>query len=250
MNPTTYLGALLLALAAPLAPPARGEVCAFQGPPHVVLSEESRLLQYWIEEDRAALSASTLPESPSLIEFRSRISRALATDPRVLLANQARHTRGADSANVQLVLGGKAGTIRDINCLEALLLSVQTDRGVRRRRPMDSHPTEFLGYVLRREGTLKVYFYTVDQPGIRGLGDLHELLARDLAEGWTPVKNLHNHNFFPGSERVLGGVVPSGADVQYLRSAAASFGLNAAAITNGFHSIDISRADVETFRGP
>ncbi len=221
--------------------------CAFLSPPTVVLSEPSTLLQYWLEPARVELEAHALPDSPALHEFRAEISESLDTDPRTLLLTQLPLVEGGDAENVRLVLDGSAGTLRPMNCLEGLLLATQAERSVAQGRSMYSHPTEFLSYVLQRGDTLKIWYYTVDQPGVGGLRTLHEPLARDLEDGWAVVTNIHNHNFFPDQERVLGGVVPSATDIQYLRNNQGSLGLPRAAITNGFHTLEIEGAEFRRF---
>lgn len=216
--------------------------CHFLSPPTVVLSEPSTLLQYWIEPARPELEAITLPDSPALHAFRAEISERLDTDPLALLRAQLPPVDGGDAANVRATLDGTAGTLRPMSCLEGLLLATQAERSVAQGRSMFTHPTEFLAYVLQRGDTLKIWYYTVDQPGIRGLGTLHGPVQEDLAEGWVVVTNLHNHNFFPAEERVLGGVAPSATDVQAFRNFEEPLGLRRAAITNGFHTLVIEAA--------
>lgn len=244
------LGTLLLGLSpAQAAPGATPESCAFSAAPHVLMDEERRFLQYWIEEDRPALSRAGLPPSPALHAFRHRISLVLDPDPRGLLEAQMTQVDGGDRENVRAVLEGRAGAIRAMSCLEGLLFSVQAERTVAQGATMFDAPTEFLSYVLAREGMLKIYFYTVDQPGIGGLSTLHEPLQADLGAGWRVVGNIHNHNFFPDSDRVLGGVVPSAADIQALRSARDAFGLPSASIVNGFHALEMTGSDLDVFSG-
>jgi hypothetical protein len=55
---------------------------------------------------------------------------------------------------------------------------------------------------------------------------------------------LHNHNFFPEEEGVLGGVVPSVSDVGYYRIIMAQYGAPLASITNGFHTLDLGVEDL------
>ena len=224
--------------------------CVPLPPPHVLVEEESALLQYWVVADAQHLRGPTLPDSPSLLAFRDAISRAVDTDPRHLLEQQLPLVDGGDAENVRIVLSGDAGTIRPMNCLEALLLATQTERSARKGYSMYSRPTEFLSYVLVRGDSLKVWYYTVDQAGVRALGRLHDPVTADVRAGWAVRTNIHNHNFFPDSARVLGGVVPSATDVQALRNMRTSIGLTRASITNGFHTIDIEPADVDRFRGP
>lgn len=251
--PTGRRGAALLlagVTAASCTPPALADSCDFRSTPRVVVSEEGRLLQYWVEESRPVLRGFTLPESRPLIDFREQISASFDVDPRALLENQLQHTQGADTENVRRALAGDAGTIRSINCLEALLFSAQAERSVDQGTSMFSEPTEFLSYVLAKGDSLRIYFYTVDQPGIRGIGIFNELLERDRADDWSVEVSIHNHNFFPASAALLGGVVPSATDVQAFRGTGEWLDLPSATITNGFHSIEMSRADFDRFSPP
>lgn len=221
--------------------------CQFLSDPVVVQNEPELLFQYWIENNRSSLYEPTLPDVPSLHEFIDQIRRLVDTDPIVLLAEQRLRVSGPDSMNVNLALKGEAGLIRDMNCLEALLLGIQTERSTALGYSMYSNPTEFLSYILKKDDLLKIYFYTVDQPGVRGLSIFNEFLDRDRKDGWKVAINIHNHNFFPDSRAIQGGVVPSAADVHYLRNMVTRFGLQGAAITNGFHSIELTQNDFEKF---
>jgi hypothetical protein len=244
-----WLPALLpAALLAACAPAASTESCELASEPLVLISEENRLLQYWVEEARPVYFGDALPSSSALADFREAISRSFDTDPHVLLENQLRHVDGGDAENVRLALTGEAGTIREMRCLEGILLSVQTERAVRKGTSMFETPTEFTSYILTKPDSLKIYFYTVDQPGIGGMGVLDEPIARDQEEGWVVVESLHNHNFFPASDALLGGTVPGAGDMRYMRSASQRYGLSTATITNGFHTIEMSRADFAVFR--
>jgi hypothetical protein len=90
------------------APPVDG--CRFHSAPHVVIDEPGALLQYWIEEDRPELHGTGSPASPSLFEFRERITRSLDTEARSVLERQLPHARGGDWENLRLVLDGEAGS--------------------------------------------------------------------------------------------------------------------------------------------
>lgn len=221
--------------------------CRFLSDPNVLKSEESLLLQHWIEAQRDIFSAPVLPPSPPLLEFREAISRSVNTNPTALLANQRSQVSGGDATNIQLVLEQQAGTIRKINCLEALLLDIQIKRSAEKNRHMFSEPTEFLSYILTRGNELKIYYYTTDQAGVRGLAVFDSLLKVDMAAGWTVAGSIHNHTFFPESEHVFGGVVPSMTDIEYFRNAAREFGIPGASITNGFHTLSVSEDEFWKF---
>jgi hypothetical protein len=241
--------ALVLGIARYGNPMARTEDCVMPSAPHVMREQSNILLQYWLVENRPQFYESTLPSSPPLLAFRERINASIDVEPSAVLERQLPYVSGGDAENVRRVLRS-AGSIRTMNCLEALLLATQAERSTSQGRSMYTHPTEFSSYVLRRGNLLKIWHYTVDQPGIRGLVVLHDPLMADVQQGWVVVTHIHNHNFFPDTERVLGGVAPSATDIQYLRNVRGSLGVTRAVIVNGFHSIDIFAADFDRFVVP
>jgi len=243
------LGCLLISCG-PDVPPSASPVCMPLPAPTVLRDEPGLLLQHWLLGDDPGLHTPALPDAPSLHAFRDAVTVRFDVEPRALLEAQLPHTSESDARNVLLALEGQAGSIREMSCLEGLLLAAQTDRAVAQGTTMFETPTEFLAYILRRGDTLKVWYYTVDQAGVGGLSNLHDPLARDREEGWTVMGNLHNHNFFPGGDALLGGVVPSATDIQAMRGMTGSLGLPGASITNGFHTIDLSAEDFWRFEAP
>jgi hypothetical protein len=223
---------------------APGPGCDLSAAPTAILSDSSRVLQYWILEDRPVFQSSALPDSPALRAFRNEVSARVDTDPRTLLRTQLSHVEGGDAANVRAVLDGEAGRIRPMRCLEALLFAVQAERTVSQGSSMFERPTEFAAWILERDGALKIWYFTVDQPGIGGLAPVHGMVAADQEQGWMVRQLLHNHNFFPEEEGVLGGVVPSVSDVGYYRIIMAQYGAPLASITNGFHTLDLGVEDL------
>lgn len=221
--------------------------CYFKSDPIILRNEPGSFLQVWVEEYRPVFDEPVLPKSESLHQFRDQISQITDTDPLVILKNQRSQVTGGDAVNVDLVLNGKAGTIRKMSCLEGILFSYLTDRSISQGKSMYTDPTEFLSYGLTKGDSLKIYFYTVDQPGIGGLTVFDDLLEQDRENGWVVSQNLHNHNFFPGAEMFLGGVVPGAGDVGAFRSAARRYGAVNATITNGFHSIEMTSDDFAKF---
>ncbi len=227
-----------------------GQGCGLPSDPEILRSEDRLLFQRWDVEAHPALERDALPASAALHAFREGIRARLSVDPLEILERQRAHVRGSDLENVRLVLEEGVGRLRPISCLEALLLAGQAERTAGRGEPMLDHPTEFLAFVLERGERIRIYTYTVDQPGIGGLSILDEPLEEDLAAGWRVRASIHNHNFFPASPAVLGGVAPSGADVQALRSARDRYGMERAIITNGFHSLEMDGASLDRFRTP
>lgn len=221
--------------------------CHFMSNPIILRDEPASFLQFWIEENRPVFQEPVLPESESLHQFRDQISQITDTNPLVILERQRSEVTGGDAVNVDLVLNGKAGAIREMSCLEGILFSHLTERSITQGKSMYTDPTEFLSYGLTKGDSLKIYFYTVDQPGIGGLSVFDDLLEQDRENGWIVSQNLHNHNFFPGAAMFLGGVVPGAGDVRAFRSAARRYGATKATITNGFHSIDMTSDDFMKF---
>jgi hypothetical protein len=111
-------------------------------------------------------------------------------EPSAVLERQLPYVSGGDGENVRRVLNG-AGPIRMMNCLEALLLATQAERSTSQGRSMYTHPTEFSSYVLQSGDFLKIWYYTVDQPGLRGLAMLHEPLMADVQQGWVALTHIH-----------------------------------------------------------
>jgi hypothetical protein len=223
------------------------EECHFMSNPKILRDEPGSFLQVWIEENHPVFDEPVLPDSESLNRFRDQIRQITDTNPLFILKNQRSQVIGGDAVNVDLVLNGKAGIIREMNCIEGILFSHLTDRSIIRGKSLFTDPTEFLSYVLSKGDFLKIYFYTVDQPGIGGLSVFDNLLEQDLENGWVFSKNLHNHNFFPGADMFLGGVVPGAGDIGAFRSTARRYGATNATITNGFHSIEMSSDDFQKF---
>jgi hypothetical protein len=239
--------ALTLLMVAGCSGPGPG--CDLDAAPTAIVSDSSRLLQYWIVEDRPVFGSSAVPDSPALRAFRDEISGRFDTDPRALLRAQLRHVEGGDAANVRAVLDGEAGRIRPMRCLEALLLSAQAERTRAQGTSMFERPTEFAAWILERDGALKIWYFTVDQPGIGSLAPVHGMVAADEERGWRVRQLLHNHNFFPEEEGVLGGVVPSVSDVGYYRIVMDQYGAPLASITNGFDTLDLEAEDLEALQG-
>jgi len=208
------LPALLLAAALLAHARADDDECRFVTAPVVIQQADNRLFQYWQEPRRAVFDAPRLPDDPALLAFRRAISERIDVDHPALLTAQRGYVNGGDAINVDKVLAATVGTVRKMNCLEALLLATQAARTAAKGAPMHRMPTEFMAYVLTRQDDIKIYYYTVDQAGVGGLGIFNEHLDKDIAEGWRVVRNIHNHNFFPDSERIYGGAVPSAADIQ------------------------------------
>lgn len=123
-------------------------------------------------------------------------------------------------------------------------MAEQTDR-----MDMVTNPTEFTAFILRSQNgeKLRIYFYTVNQPGIGRVDAPMNAVREDVLQGWGLWANLHNHNFFVNQKRRGGGVAPSQQDVSLFRSLAEAQGLQEAWITNGFDTLRIKQKDFLDF---
>src|SRR5690606_8119967 len=123
--PMKTLPALLLAAALLAHARADDDECRFVTAPVVIQQADNRLFQYWQEPRRAVFDAPRLPDDPALLAFRRAISERIDVDHPALLTAQRGYVNGGDAINVDKVLAATVGTVRKMNCLEALLLATQ-----------------------------------------------------------------------------------------------------------------------------
>jgi hypothetical protein len=185
--------------------------------------------------------------SGTLQTYRSAVSTSVSPEPFELLRRYLpRATRAEDARNVELILDQRAGFIRRINCMEALLLEEQ----IKRTPLMETNPTEFLATFLTDGERVRVYFLTNDSVGVGGIARLYEEIERDVQQGWRVESNLHNHSFFlddlKGSSP-QGVLAPSASDIHALKSQADHVRLKRALITNGFHTLSIDSSEFAAF---
>lgn len=225
----------------------RARECRFESVPRVLFREGAssvlggKLLQVWDERDDPVFSSRQLPHSASLNAFL-KVARSKAGDvsQASLLKKAIEQNPGkGDQKNANLVYQERRKWVRPAGCLESLLFSQQTDR-----LDMASQPTELTAFVLKAKygRRIRIYYYTVNQAGIGGMGTLTAPVLADLATGqWRPWMSLHNHNFFFTGPVLGGTVAPSEADAQFFQSAASDFVLETAWITNGFDTLKLGR---------
>lgn len=191
-----------------------------------------------------------MPRSTSLTAFLKYVRSRVADVSQASLLRKSIQSfpDNADRRNASLVYQQRRKWIRPAGCLEALLFSRQTER-----LDMASQPTELTAFVLKakRGSRVRLYYFTVNQPGIGGMGTLMTPVEADLASGnWRPWMSLHNHNFDFAGARLGGTVAPSAADAQFFQSAASDFGLETAWITNGFDTLKLRRRDFRRLSAP
>jgi hypothetical protein len=223
----------------------------------VVLSQSrDTLIQSWTFEAGQVPDRVNPASLPALSAFLDTVrSRVGTLDARALLGRQvAFYAARPDSdsqgeaANGRIVLGGSAGTLRPIGCIEALLVDFQAARF-----PMASHPTEFHAVLMERSEAgrrmVRVYFAGSSAPWPPKAELLFEHAAADRRDGWRAVAHLHNHPFlFSSGGDIAGANAPSLTDVQFWRHLRESIGVESARVTNGFATFEAPAAAFDRLR--
>lgn len=206
--------------------------------------------------------AGQLPEGvalsrlPALSAFLDTVrARVGPLDARAQLARQIAYYAARPDADSQgeaengrLVLAGAVGTLRPVNCLEALLVDYQAARFA-----MASHPTEFHAVIMERGDAgnreVRVWFAASGAPWPPRATLLLERVAADRREGWRAVTHLHNHPFlFDGEGDVAGANAPSLTDVQFWRYLRDELGVERARVTNGFATFEAPASSFDRLR--
>jgi len=231
---------------------AAANECRWGQPPTIIFEAPHELHQYWTIDDAPIYGAPSVTDDFAFLEFRSEIAKRVPDlDPFSILQREYNDfIRSGDpvfvseAALTRFVLEKKAGSIRPIHCLESLLLSVQL-----KRQSMIDQPSEFGAFLMRKgdaaQMQLRIYFSTWDKPGGKIDSKVWDRIERDLADGWILERHLHNHNFmFQDPVSVMGGVCPSRPDLRMYIDLVHAHGLQAASVTNGLSTIDLTVADI------
>lgn len=236
---------------------AFGGECKFSSSANIISQSEHELHQIWVVEDNEVFVSNLMPESDSLLKYKTEIeSKIPDTNPYALLNKEYNDFMNtnlpqmmAEGANMDLARTKKAGVLRSINCLEALLLNQQIGRGLSWDKPM-----EFSAFILKKvtygKALLKVYYSTNDRPGGKVNSQVMDLIQNDISNSWLLFKHLHNHTFnTPASDTItlVGAPSPSLSDVALYQDINASFGLKSASVTNGFDTLDIDSSEFFIF---
>jgi hypothetical protein len=223
--------------------------------PVILEKKGAELFQYWEFNNDSTVWGTNfnLPNSIKLFEdtlkfligkdsVNSLIKRLTTQDSSLKLIS----TQNGDSLNAQLIHSKKLGKIRPINYLEAQILQYQM-----KRYPLISHPTEFHGFILLHDSLqkVKVYFAASDRPWPPKPNIILKAIQVDLNTGWTFLYHLHNH-YEPKSNNYLGILAPSTSDAQYYNFLSEEYQLKKAAITNGFHTVEIRNDEFSQLRLP
>lgn len=230
---------LLILLIACWFEPVFADDCRFRSSIVVDIDSPGKFLGHYLENDREIFwNVTELAPSQIYRDFLQRINSYAQIGQTGLLRKYV-EGKYPDWQLTKLVLDGKMGKIRKINCFESLLFAEQAAR-----KDMIDQPTEFFSYTLKRGSLLKIYVFTVDQAGIGGVGQIHSKVEADLKIGWKPLFNLHNHNFFVLQENINGVVAPSSTDAALFKSVFEEYGLEKVIITNGIDSGVYTKKDI------
>lgn len=223
--------------------------CKWPDQSRVITSKKNELHQVWEIENKPILYSHLLPNNSSLYSFRSGVrQRIKVLDPfKRFEASKPTSPPGGEAYNPYLAMSKQAGILQPITCLEALLLGEQTAR-----KPMLTEPTEFGAFILKRKvnnkTTLKIYYSTNDQPGLRLNRKVTEMITQDKSRGWLLFAHIHNHNFFFDKKDAFASPSPSKTDVQMARRFRDSLQLQQLWVTNGFHTIHIDSSEFNKFK--
>lgn len=230
---------------------AFGNDCNIAESPAIISQSIHELHQVWTIDDSRVYWSQFVTDDPEFLAFRNEIAK-LVPDLDQFSILQREHQDFIQSGNpkylseaaaTKLVLTKQAGHIRHINCLETLLLTLQL-----KRQPMIQQPSEFGAFILKNtdaaNAKLKIYYSTFDRPGGKIDSTVLGMVEHDVAEGWILWQHLHNHNFlFQNPIGVMGGTCPSRSDLQLYLDLVKSYGLQSAAVTNGFSTDDLTPID-------
>lgn len=169
---------LIAALPLSASAHAAASSCSFGSQPTIIekvdAGPDTILLQRWELDTDQILSQRALPDSTSLAAYRGMVEKRIATGPTALLRRYVSlQPAPADLHNIAIAATSPPENIKEMGCLEGLLLDIQLGRN----QGFATDGPEFIAFVLRKQGRLRVYFLTNDSQGIRGAGFTH-LLSR------------------------------------------------------------------------
>ena len=219
--------------------------CRLPENPTIIYQNKNDVLKVWTVDSRPVYFSPRLPNDAAFLQFRRALEKAGA------VVKFPPHTRPTSKApkdverwrkqeqNRAMVYSGKAGRVRPINCLEALMVAHQHSRFSQL-----TQPTEFLVAVLRKQingkPMLRIYFGAGDGERVPKAVYGLDAIKKDGATGWTYWVNLHIHPIRKlNGKLALGSPSPSTPDVDFYRKLNRSLGLARAWITNGFYTADI-----------
>ncbi len=196
-----------------------------------------------VSENLACFESQNTVLHPIYKEFKNFVSDRTNTEPLYLINLQrslfVKHLPEFIPI-FDFIIEGKIGTIREINALEAFLMTEQIR--------LNGSSGEFGAYILKApSGNLKVYFSSHHEAAVPPNKDILRTIEKDLKAGYILMGHLHNHPFFFDnlSGDIAGTVVPSGPDRSYYKNLKNKYGLKHAYVTNGFSTIEIPESQFE-----
>lgn len=235
--------------AQPSATPVSESACRWTQNAQIIFKASHELHQIWQFSENPVFWSALLPASASLEAFRQAVQTQIPElEPHAYVLKHPPAEDG-EAYNKRLALSSRVARLEPINCLEALLLSEQTAR-----LPMLQTPSEFGAFILRRRNEsgdmrYKVYFSTLDQPGLKMNALVMAQIESDRQLGWTVWAHLHNHNFFPEKADPYASPSPSKTDIEFARMLKQSLALENLWVTNGFHTLHLPQQAFEIFHG-
>ncbi|MEM6806130.1 MAG: hypothetical protein AAF696_32330 [Bacteroidota bacterium] len=217
--------------------------------PVIIYQEGPEIHQYWEFENEQGLWKNDFKIPAAIQVFRDSLKEAIGPDSLEFMLRRERTIteRGnlaLDSLdNWQIVHQGYAGSIRDINYLEAQILNYQISRF-----PLFSHPTEFHGFIAQNPDSslVRVYISASDTPFPPREHRVKDKIKVLVKEGWKLRFHLHNHYRDP-AENYVGAMGPSMADAHYYKNLYKSLGLEKALITNGYTTCELRPEELSIF---
>jgi hypothetical protein len=203
----------------------------------LVRRDGAATLTRWDLDDTGALFTATLPDDAAYRAFRDHV-RADGAELRRPIADRAEPKDDAEREmwrredhNADLVMDGRAGSLRPVQCLEAL--AFQPER-------------ESMVLVLRRGTQTRIYLGRGDQmfppKSVYGTSEA----AADVADGWRFDVVLHNHTLQKRGDRIaLGMPTLSTSDVSFFLNLDAA----SAWVTNGVYTVEVRAAEFPRFLG-
>ena len=225
--------------------PIYSSVCTFKNEPEIVEENNELLAMVFEEEDDEVFLSPFKEEDEAYDDYINWVQENFMTDPYDLLERQKDIfvKFGFSPYNFDLILNREAGSIRDMNCLEALLFLEHNSFS-----PLQMIPSEFLAYVLKKESLLRIYFTSVKKLEANGKF-FEEDVVHNIEEGWEYITHIHSHPFVidnPAGD-IAGTTIPSGGDLLIFRKHRNELELQKAWITNGISSIVVRSDEFDLF---
>lgn len=227
--------------------------CSFSSEPKILLERENIIVKVWTEKFKKVFESSNLVDDHNFDTYRFWVETKTDTDQILLLKRQrelyAQYFPDCVPRFDKLI-AGEIGEIKEINCLESLLVATHNNR-----YPLKNTPSEFGGYYLIKKQNdkvnIKIYFTSNNVLSVNPSEMVENSIKEDIKTGWKVIFHIHNHPFiFSNTSGDYGGtIIPSGdktyGDVSVFIKDRKKFGIKNALITNGFDTIYIDSKEFD-----